>query len=202
MSDYYLTDEELARIDHTFGGEWHGNYQTSSNHVESPTRAEFNNLSEDEQRELYFKYSAGADAGKWDDADNALPRGQQPARGDWNATAEEGYDVDPGELRSLASDMQYKLDIWKRKLDKVGTTMVTEADLGNIQGSAEFVGVVNASKAGFQEYIGAIQGAYLGVIEKLRATADQYETAHGNTQSTVSGVDPGGGGDLPPNLTT
>ncbi|MFG2084956.1 MULTISPECIES: hypothetical protein [unclassified Spirillospora] len=190
MSDYYLTDEELARIDHTFPGQMHGNYSTPAEHVQSPTRDEWNDLSESEQRELYFKYSAGADAGKWNDASNTLPRGTEPQRGEWNATAEKGYDVDPAELRQLARDMQYKLDIWKRKLDKVATTSITQGDLGNIQGSEEFVGVVNASKSGFSEYIGAIEGAYLGVISRLNATADQYENAHGNTKTTVDGVNP------------
>ncbi|MFB4308694.1 hypothetical protein [Actinomadura sp. GTD37] len=156
------------------------------------TRDEWDNLSESRQRELYFDYSGGADAKTWDDPSNALPRGQQPERGDWKATAEKGYEVDPAELRSLAGDMKYKLDIWKRKLNKVGTTSISQADLGNIQGSEEFVNVVNASKSGFQEYITAIETAYLGVIENLKATADQYENAHGNTQKTVNATDPGG----------
>ncbi|TQM67200.1 hypothetical protein FHX41_0805 [Actinomadura hallensis] len=193
MSDYRLSDEELASINHTFEGQWHGNYKTPDQVVESPTREEFNNLPEWQQRELFFKYSAGADAGKWDDPKNALPRGTEPERGKWTAKAEEGYEVDPDELRALASSMQYKMQIWKRKLDKVATISVSQADLGNIQGSEEFVGVVNASKAGFQEYIGAIQTAYNGVIERLKATADQYENAHSKTQSTVGGVDPSAG---------
>lgn len=190
MSDYYLTDEELAKIDHTFGGEWHGNYQTPSEHVQSPTREEFNNLSEEEQRTLYFEYSAGADAGKWDDPDNALPRGQEPERGEWNAKAGEGYEVDPAELRQLAGDMQYKMDIWKRKLDAVGTSSITQPDLGNTPGSEQFVELANASKTGFQNYIGQVQAAYSQVITNLNLTADQYENAHSNTQSTVNNANP------------
>lgn len=195
MSDYYLTDEELARVETRIpftGGP--GPADDTVQH--GLTREQWDNLPEYQQRQLYFEYSAGADAGKWDDPDNALPRGQEPERGEWKATAEDGYDVDPAELRELAGDMKYKLDIWKRKLDKVGTASITQGDLGNIQGSAEFVEVVNASRSGFQEYIGAIESAYLGVIEKLKATADRYEDAHGRTNSTVNGVDPSGTPDL------
>ncbi|TDC90345.1 hypothetical protein [Actinomadura sp. 7K507] len=200
MSDYYLTDAELATIEHqryagSAGRDESGEIPEYES-VVGMTRDEWNNLSEARQRELYFEYSAGADAGNWDDPDNALPRGTEPQRGEWDAKAGDGYDVDPAELRSLAGDMQYKLDIWKRKLDKVGTTSVTQGDLGNIQGSEQFIGVVNASKSGFQQYIGAIETAYKSVIQKLRTTADQYETAHGNTQSTVNGVDPSGNPNL------
>ncbi|TDB95623.1 hypothetical protein [Actinomadura sp. 7K534] len=200
MSDYHLTDEELARVEHQrYVGQ--GEYTESGptpeyESVTGMTREEWDNLTESRQRELYFEYSAGADAGKWDDPDNALPRGQVPERGEWNAKAEDGYEADPAELRQIARDMKYKLDIWKRKLDAVATTSVTEADLAGIQGSGEFVGVVNASKAGFQEYIGAVESAYRGVISRLYATADQYDTAHGNTQSRVGGVDPSGTPDL------
>ncbi|MEV4671127.1 MULTISPECIES: hypothetical protein [Actinomadura] len=196
MSDYYLTDAELAKVVHdryvgAAGRDESGEipeYQT----VTGMTRDEWNNLSESRQRELYFDYSAGADAGKWNDPSNALPRGTQPERGEWKAKAEDGYEVDPAELRSLAGDMKYKLDIWKRKLNKVGATSITQADLGNIQGSEQFVNVATASKTGFQEYIGAIETAYLGVIENLKRTADQYENAHGNTKKNVDGVNPTG----------
>ncbi|WUH98138.1 hypothetical protein OHR68_32240 [Spirillospora sp. NBC_00431] len=179
MSDYYLTDEELKHVKLFPGADQTG-----------MTRDQWNDLSEYTQRRLYFEYSAGADAGKWDDKTNTLPRGHEPERAKWDAKAEKGYEVDPQELRQLAKDMKYKLDIWKRKLDAVGTTSISPSDLGNTQGAGKFVEVANASKSGFQAYITAVETAYTGVIGKLKATADQYDAAHGKTKKQVDGVDP------------
>jgi hypothetical protein len=198
MTDYNLTPEQLAKVEYTYtvGASEYSPGQTVE--VHGLTQQEWDDLPEWRQRDLYYEYSAGADAGKWDDPKNALPRGETPDRSEWNLKAEKGYEVDPGELRQLARDMKYKLDIWKRKLNKVGGTSITTADFGGIKGSDKFVELTTASKTGFQEYITAIETAYNGVIGKLNATADQYENAHGNTENRVNGVDPTGGGN--PNL--
>jgi len=199
MGDKFnLTDEQLAKVEYTdLAG---GNRYSAGRAVEvhGLTRQEWNDLPEWRQRDLYYEYSGGADAGKWDDPANALPRGQQPDPSPWKLTAEKGYDVDPGELRQLASDMKYKLEIWKRKLNKIGGTSITTADLGGTQGSAKFVAVATASKNGFQEYITAVETAYNGVISKLKLTADQYENAHHTTKKQLGGLDPAGNGN--PNL--
>jgi hypothetical protein len=198
MTDYHLTDEQLKNVEYTYTT-GQSEYSAGETHtVHGLTQQEWNDLPEWRQHDLYYQYSAGADAGKWDDPKNALPRGDTPDRSKWDLKAEKGYDVDPGELRQLAKDMKYKLDIWKRKLNKVGGTSITTSDLGDIKGSGKFVELTSASKNGFQEYISAIEEAYNGVIGKLNATADQYENAHHNTKNTVNGVDPTGSGN--PNL--
>jgi hypothetical protein len=196
--NFNLTDEQLAKVEYTYvvGATQYSPGQTVE--VHGLTQQEWDDLPEWRQRDLYYEYSAGADAGKWNDPANALPRGQQPDRSDWKLQAEKGYDVDPAELRQLAKDMKYKLDIWKRKLNKVGGTSITTADLGGTKGSEKFVEVSTASKNGFQEYITAIETAYNGVIGKLNATADQYENAHHITKKQVDGSGPTGSGN--PNL--
>ncbi|MES9539369.1 hypothetical protein [Actinomadura sp. NPDC000600] len=195
---FHLTDEQLKNVEYTetVGANQYSAGQTVT--VHGLTQDEWDDLPEWRQRDLYYEYSAGAHAGKWDDPKNALPRGQEPDRSKWDMKAEKGYDVDPAELRQLAKDMKYKLDIWKRKLNQVGTTQISTADLGGAKGSEKFVEVANSSKSGFQEYISAIEGAYNGVITKLNATADQYENAHHNTNTRVKGVNPTGNGN--PNL--
>lgn len=196
MTDYHLTDEQLSKAEYTYTtGGYHG-APVQEHTVHGLTRDEFNDLPEWRQRDLYYEYSSGANAGKWDDPKNALPRGNTPERGDWNVKAEKGYEVDPGELRQIAKDMKYKLDIWKRKLDGVGTTSIGAADLGNTKGAPKFVELATASKTGFQQYIGDIEKAYNGVIAKLKMTADQYDAAHGKTDGQVKSVNPSGNPNL------
>ncbi|GAA4234982.1 hypothetical protein GCM10022254_41180 [Actinomadura meridiana] len=179
MTDYYLTDAELKHVK-----------VLPQSGQTGMTREQWDLLSSESQRKLYYEYSAGAHPTKWDDKTNALPRAHEPERGKWDATAGKGYEVDPAELRKLARDMKYKLDMWKSKLNAVGTISITTSDFGDAQGAEAFVGVVNASKAGFHAYIVAIEGAYTGVIKKLMATADQYDEAHGKTKKQVDGVEP------------
>ncbi|OLT10835.1 hypothetical protein BJF79_25530 [Actinomadura sp. CNU-125] len=93
--------------------------------------------------------------------------------------------------------MQYLMDGWKSKLTKVSSTSITSVDLGSVQGSETFAELASQTRMGFGEYITAIQTAYTGVIEKLKATADRYDDAEGTTGGQVNGVDPSG----TPNLT-
>ncbi|WP_030173546.1 hypothetical protein [Spirillospora albida] len=191
--EFHLTDEQLKKVQYTeYVGGGHG-APPAEIKVNGLTQDQWDDLPEWRQRQLYYEYSTGADAGKWDDPKNALPRGTQPERGEWKAQAKDGYDVDPAELRKLANDMKYKLDIWKRKINQVGATNITTKDLGDTKGSDKFVEVATASKTGFQQYISSIETAYNAVIGKLRATADQYENAHNNTSKKVGDVDPGSG---------
>lgn len=196
MSKYHLTPEQLAKVDHTYttGASRYSAGQTHTQH--GLTQQEWDDLPEWRQRQYYYEYGPGAHAGKPTDPENRLPRGHEPDR-QWGQKAAKGYEVDPGELRQLARDMQYKLDVWKAKLNKVGATAITTADLGNTKGSDKFVELATQSKTGFQEYITAIETAYNGVIGKLKATADGYEAAHGKTQGQVHSVNTGNGN---PNL--
>lgn len=163
------------------------------------TREEWNDLSEEEQREYFIEYGPGSDAGQVGAQNNSLPRGTEPDRSEWKFEAKDGYDVNWEELRKLANDMQYKLDGWKSKLSKVSSTSITTADLGSVKGSETFVELTSQTRTGFGEYINAIQTAYTDVIGKLKATADQYENAENNTGGQVNGVDdPSGSGN--PNL--
>lgn len=193
MSKYHLPPEQLAKIDHTYTTGY-GDY-TELHTQHGLTQQEWDDLPEWQQRQYFYEYSA--DPGKPGDPANRLPRGKEPDR-QWGQQADKGYDVDPAELRQLAKDMQYKLDIWQTKLNRVGATSITTADLGNTKGAGDFVDVANQSKTGFQEYITAIVTSYKGVIRKLQATADSYENAHHKIQGQVNGVNPTAAGN--PNL--
>ncbi|MFD0691567.1 hypothetical protein [Actinomadura fibrosa] len=190
MSKYHMTPEQLAKVEHTYTTGYGEYTQVETQH--GLTQQEFNDLPEWQQRQYYYEYGPGVNAGHPDDPANRLPRAHEPVRG-WDQKAGKGYEVNPGELRTLAKDMQYQLDIWVNNLNKVGSVAITTKDFGDAPGAENLVEVMNASKTGFNEYIGAIQTAYKGVIGKLKATADSYENAHHTTDGQVNGVKPTGG---------
>ncbi|MFD0902536.1 hypothetical protein [Actinomadura sediminis] len=194
MTEYHMTDEQLSQIVHTTTISHKDGITESQTGL---TRAEWNDLSEDDQRKYYYQYGPGVNAGQPDDPQNAIPRGTEPERGEWKMEAEKGYDVNWKELRKIAQDMQYQMDGWKAKLNKVSSVSISTATLGNVKGSETFVELTNQTKTGFNEYIGAIQTAYNGVIEKLKATADQYENAENNTHGRTNSVNPSGGPQAP-----
>ena len=149
-----------------------------------------NDLPEYEQRQLYYQYSP--DAGKPTDPSNALPPGSPLDDKKWDIEADKGYEVDPKELRDLASKMHSEFTGWQQRLAKVQKIAITSGNLGGVPGSESFVDLANQSRDGFGTYIQNITAAYNGVIEKLKATADGYEAAHGKTQQQVNSVNPGG----------
>jgi hypothetical protein len=189
MSKYHLPPDVLSKIDYTYatgGGEY---AQVQTQH--GLTQQEWDDLPEYEQRQLYYQYSP--DAGKPTDPSNQLPRGSQPDDDKWGIEADKGYEVDPAELRRLASDMHSQFTGWQQRLGKVQGISVSTANLGGAPGSEKFVDLASQSRDGFGRYIQNITEAYNGVIEKLKATADSYEAAHGKTQSQVNSVHPGNG---------
>ncbi|MFC5184034.1 hypothetical protein [Actinomadura harenae] len=193
MSKYHLTPSQLAQVDHTYMVGYGEYAQPKEQH--GLTQKEFDALPEYQQREYFYKYGPGMHAGHPGDADHKLPR-EDPDR-TWKADAQPGYKVDPEELRGIARDMQYKLDVWQQKLNAVQGISVSTEHLGNIKGSQDFVDLVNQSKTGFGQYISDIVGSYKGVIGKLNAAADAYEQAHDTTKKQVGQVDTSG----TPNLT-
>ncbi|TDD83280.1 hypothetical protein [Actinomadura rubrisoli] len=187
MSKYNLPPEQLAKIEHTYttgAGEY---TQVQSKH--GLTQQEWNDLPEYQQRQYYYEY--GKPAGSPKDPENQLPRAHTPD-GKWGVEAEKGYEVDPQELRTLASNMSSKFTAWESRLKKVSKISITKANLGNVEGSQHFEELAGQSRDGFGAYLNDITLAYKSVIEKLKLTADNYENAHGQTQKTVNSVNPGG----------
>jgi hypothetical protein len=188
MSKYNLPPEALAKVDYTYttgAGEY---TQVHTQH--GLTQQEWNDLPEYEQRQLYYQY--GVPAKSPTDPSNAVPRKSQPDDEKWGIEADDGYEVDPTELRNLASKMHSEFTGWQQRLAKVQKIAITTGNLGGVPGSENFVDLANQSRDGFGTYIKNITDAYNGVIEKLKATADGYEAAHGKTQQQVNGVHPGG----------
>ncbi|MEU9021842.1 hypothetical protein [Actinomadura sp. NPDC048394] len=193
MSKYTLPPDVLSKIDYTYttgAGEY---TQVQTQH--GLTQQEWNDLPEYEQRQLYYQYSP--DAGKPTDPSNALPPGSPLDDKKWDIEAGKGYEVDPKELRDLASKMHSEFTGWQQRLGKVQKIAISTGNLGNTPDSQKFVDLASQSRDGFGQYIQDITKAYNGVIEKLKATADGYENAHHTTQKQVNSVNPGGG----PNLT-
>jgi hypothetical protein len=189
MTEYHLPPEQLAKIDYVYtygGGYGGGGAYVQPQH--GLTQQEWDALPESEQRRLYYEYSP--DAGKPTDPSNALPRGTQPDDQKWGIEVDDGYEVDPAELRDLASKMHSEFTRWQQRLGKVQGISITTASLGGVEGSQTFVDLANQSRDGFNTYIKNITDAYNGVIEKLKATADGYEAAHGKTKQQVNSVKP------------
>ena len=53
------------------------------------------------------------------DPSNSVPRKSQPDDGKWGIEADDGYEVDPTELRNLASKMHSEFTGWQQRLAKV-----------------------------------------------------------------------------------
>lgn len=115
-------------------------------------------------------------------------RDKEPSR-DWSKTAEDGYEVDPDELRSLRITMLNDLNDFKDMLKGVKDAKGWSADtLGGGDAGNKWVTMANNAALVFDQYYGDILSNFEGVAEKLKATADAYEAGHSNTQQSVDGV--------------
>ena len=135
MSKYNLPPEALSKVDYTYttgAGEY---TQVHTQH--GLTQQEWNDLPEYEQRQLYYQY--GIPAKSPTDPSNSVPRKSQPDDGKWGIEADDGYEVDPTELRNLASKMHSEFTGWQQRLAKVQKIAITTGNLGSVPGSESFV---------------------------------------------------------------
>ncbi|WP_075907416.1 hypothetical protein [Actinomadura sp. CNU-125] len=91
MTEYTMTDQQLASIEHTYTTGYGSYVQVHTQ--QGLTREEWNDLSDYQQRNYYYDYGPGVNAGQPDDPSNALPRSNQPDRSEWKVEAKDGYDA-------------------------------------------------------------------------------------------------------------
>jgi hypothetical protein len=106
----------------------------------------------------------------------------------WDKEAKDGYEVEPGELRTLASKLETDLNNLELHLNKIKNhNKFTPEGSGGGTPGAKWSALANLSSTQFDEYFRAIQSGIDGVITNLRTTADNYESGHDRTQAAVDG---------------
>ncbi|MFB4317482.1 hypothetical protein [Actinomadura sp. 21ATH] len=107
----------------------------------------------------------------------------------WGKKAEDGYDVDPDELRSLRITILNELDDLKGQLGGVRNVKGFQADkVGGGEIGQTWVNMATNASSVFGTNFDNIMASIEAVAERLKAAADAYELAHDKTQQSAGNV--------------
>ncbi|MEW2358908.1 hypothetical protein [Spirillospora sp. NPDC029432] len=179
-----------------------GQYQDTYTYSESSLAS----YSDERIRELYDHYKAAGTLGdhpKLQHQYNIVQNSGEPPKVEdyngqkretepsdkWGKKAEDGYDVDPDELRTLRTTILNELDDLKGQLNAVKNAKGFTADkVGGGDIGATWVGMATNAGTVFGTNFDNIMGSIEAVAERLRTTADAYEEAHNKTQQSTGNV--------------